>query len=261
MTKNTLGARLVHRVLAGGLPLAILGGTWELAARSGAFSPTILVPPEQVIKTFLLLIGTGELGEHLSASFLRVLTGFALGGTLGLAFGLALGLLPTFGRASGIVFHALRQVPVIAWAPLLLIVLGIGESFKIAIIAYAAFFPVALNTLDGVRDVPAPLRDVAAVFRFSQTALIRHVVLPGALPSILTGFRLALSRSWMMVVAAELYASSSGLGFMMSQAREMFQIDVIMVGIVLTGLIGFLLDQILRAIETRASPWRLSITA
>jgi len=243
------------RLFAVALPVALLIGGWELAVQSEAFSDAILVPPQRVFETFVELMKSGELGGHLRASLLRVLAGFSIGGAIGLIFGLLLGLLPGFERASGVIFHALRQVPVIAWAPLLLIVLGIGESFKIVVIAYAALFPVALNTLDGVRNVPAPLRDVATLFQFSRAALIRYVVLPGALPSILTGFRLALSRSWMMVVAAELFASSEGLGYMMNLAREMFQIDVIMVGIVLTGLIGFLFDQLLRVIEARFSPW------
>ena len=113
---------------------------------------------------------------------------------------------------------------------MLIIAFGIGETFKIIIIANAAFFPVALNTLDGVRNVPRQYRDVADIFQFGRWSLTRKVILPSALPFILTGFRLALSRCWMIVVAAELFGSSSGLGHMMDWARQMFRIDVVMMG-------------------------------
>ena len=104
--------------------------------------------------------------------------------------------------------------------------------------------------------MPAQFRDVAVLFRFSRLSLIRRVVLPAALPSILTGIRLALSRSWMIVVAAELFAASSGIGHMMDWARQMFRIDIVMVGVIVTGVIGFGLDRMLRTIERRFSAWR-----
>ena len=133
---------------------------------------------------------------------------------------------------------------------------GIGETFKVLIIANAAFFPVAMNTLDGVRNVPRQYRDVADIFQFGRWSLTRKVIVPSALPFILTGFRLALSRCWMIVVAAELFGSSSGLGHMMDWARQMFRIDIVMVGVIVTGVIGFGLDRMLRTIERRFSAWR-----
>jgi sulfonate transport system permease protein len=247
----------LQRLAAFASPLLLLV-IWEAAARAALFPATILVPPEQVFRTFLDLASDGELLDDLRASTTRVISGFLIGGGTGFVAGLLLGLYPAAERYLGLLFHALRQVPFIAWAPLLIIAFGIGETFKIVIIANAAFFPVALNTLDGVRNVPARFRDVAALFRFSRLSLIRKVVLPAALPSVLTGIRLALSRSWMIVVAAELFAASSGIGHMMDWARQMFQIDVVMVGVIVTGAIGFLLDQVLRSVEAHFSAWKSS---
>ena len=220
----------------------ILIGLWEAVAWSHAFPDNILIPPDEVLRTFIALVSDGELGDNLAASALRVVFGFSIGGTLGFSVGLAMGIYPALERYLGLFFTVVRQVPFIAWAPLMIVAFGIGETFKLIIIAYAAFFPVALSTLDGVRNVPRNLKDVATLFRFSRWALMRTLVLPAALPSILTGIRLALSRSWMIVVAAELFAASTGLGHM--------------VGVVVIGVVGFTLDQLLRWVESRFSGWQ-----
>ncbi|MDE1150258.1 MAG: ABC transporter permease [Azospirillaceae bacterium] len=259
MMALAVGASLRRRAAAAGWPLlaiALFLAAWEAVTRTGLFPPTILVPLEQVWQAFLDLSATGELQDNLWASASRVMTGFVLGGSTGLVVGVALGLSPRLERYIGLPLDIVRQVPFIAWGPMLILLLGIGEPFKIAIIANAAFFPVALNACDGVRNVSGAYRDVAALYQFSTWRTLRRIVLPASMPAILTGLRLALSRSWMMVVAAELFGADSGIGHMMNWAREMFQLDVVMVGIVLTGLIGFALDQVLRGIERRLSPWR-----
>jgi sulfonate transport system permease protein len=234
----------------------ILIGIWEAVALSHVFPSNILIPPQQVLRTFMDLLADGELGDNIAASALRVLFGFTIGGGLGFAAGLAMGIYPVLERYFGLFFTVVRQVPFIAWAPLMIVVFGIGETFKLVIVAYAAFFPVALSTLDGVRNVPRNLKDVAVLFRFNRLTLMRSLVLPAALPSILTGIRLALSRSWMIVVAAELFAASSGIGHMMDWARQMFQIDVVMVGVIVTGVVGLILDQLLRQVEAHFSSWK-----
>jgi sulfonate transport system permease protein len=234
----------------------ILIGVWEAVAQSHLFPANILIPPQQVLQTLIDLLADGELGENIAASAVRVLSGFGIGAGLGFAAGLAMGLYPALERYFGLLFTIVRQVPFIAWAPLMIVAFGIGETFKIVIIANAAFFPVALSTLDGVRNVPRHLKDVATLFRFDRWTLMRSLVLPAALPSILTGIRLALSRSWMIVVAAELFAASSGIGHMMDWARQMFQIDVVMVGVIVTGAVGFTLDQLLRLAEAHFTSWK-----
>jgi sulfonate transport system permease protein len=238
------------------MPPILLWAAWEAAILSGAFPATILIPPAQVFATLWSLIQDGELASDLGVTAGRVLSGFAIGGGTGLVVGVFLALVPAAERQLGGLFHAGRQVPFIALGPLFIVMFGIGEAFIIAMIAVAAFFPVALNTLDGIRGVPRRYRDVAMIYGFSRWSLIRRVVLPGALPAILTGLRLALARCWGIVVAAELFGSNAGIGHMMEWAREMFQIDVVMAGVVVTGVIGFLMDQGLRRIEARLVPWQ-----
>jgi sulfonate transport system permease protein len=236
-------------------PLLLLAA-WELVSELQLFPPEILVPPHQVFATFVELLQDGELTTDLWASAQRLALGFFAGSFLGLVFGLVLGLFPIAERFSGLVFHILRQVPTVALVPLFILLLGIQETFKIVMIGFAAFFPVALNTIDGIRDVPRPFREVAAVLRFDTWSMVRRVMLPGALPSIVTGLRLALSRSWMMLVAGELFASNAGIGHLMDWGRQLFQIDVVMVGVVITGIVGFALDGVLKSVERRFSLWK-----
>ena len=248
----------VKAILLAVLPPLLILSLWQGVCSTHLFSAAILVPPGRVWHSFVVLAQNGQLARNLEASGLRVLIGFSAGAASGLAFGALLGLFPLFERYVGMVFHMVRQIPSIAWVPLLMIVFGIQETFKIVLIAKAAFFPIALGTLDGVRNVPASYRDVARVFRFGRASLIRKLVLPAALPAIVTGLRLGLSRAWMMLVAAELFASSVGIGHMMDWGRQLFHIDIVMVGVVLVALIGFIFDRALRAAEAHFSRWRIA---
>ena len=232
-------------------PPAVVLCAWKGLCLLGLFPAAILVPPETVLSTFLELARSGEIQDALAASARRVLLGFAFGGAVGLTFGVAIGLSHRFESYVGWLFETVRQIPSIAWAPLLIMIFGIQETFKIVLIAKAAFFPVALNTFDGVRGVPRQYREVAEIYGLSYASLLRRVIFPAALPSIVTGLRLGLSRSWMVLVAAELFASSVGIGHMMDWGRQLFQIDIVMVGIVVIGLIGFALDKGLRYGESR----------
>jgi len=153
-------------------------------------------------------------------------------------------------------FLILWQVPVITFIPLMVLFLGIDEPFKIAVVAIAAFFPVALSTFDGIRGVPRAWFEVARVYRTRLPDLIRRILIPATVPAILTGLRVALTRAWIVLVAAELLAADSGIGQMMEMVRQLFQLDVVLAGVVVSGLIGFLLDRSARAIESRATRWR-----
>jgi len=229
---------------------------WSLATELEWCPPTVLVSPRQVWAAAIDLWASGELQTHLEASAARVIIGFIIGGGSGIAAGLLLGLFKPLERYCSLLFHILRQVPFITWGPMLIMILGVGEPFKILIIANAAFFPAALNAWDGVRNIPPSYHEIARILGFSRISLLRRLLLPHALSPILTGLRLALSRSWMIVVGAELFASSQGIGHMMDWAREMFQLDVVMVGVLVTGIIGFALDRLLRFAEARLSPWQ-----
>jgi sulfonate transport system permease protein len=236
-------------------PLLIIV-VWELLAVSRLFPAQILVPPYQTFLTFIELLEDGQIAADLKASGFRLALGYGGGSLLGLMFGIWVGLSPTAERYTGLVFQAFRQVPTIALVPLFILLFGIEEAFKVAMIAFASFFPVALNTIDGIHDVPAPYREVAAVFRFGNVSVIRRIILPAALPSIVTGLRLGLGRSWLILVAAEILASTVGIGHLINWGRQLFQIDVVLVGVVIAGVIGFFLDALLKSVETRLSHWR-----
>jgi sulfonate transport system permease protein len=229
---------------------------WQVLAMTHLFPEQILVPPYQVFLTLLDLWREGDLPEAFRASGFRLLFGYGIGSICGIVYGIWVGLFPTAESYTGLVFHALRQVPTIALVPLFILLFGIEETFKIMMIAFAAFFPVALNTIDGIRDVPAQYREVAAVFRFSHASIIRRIILPAVLPSLVTGLRLALSRSWLILVAAEILASTAGIGHLINWGRQLFQIDVVMVGVVVAGVIGFLLDSLLKSAETKLLRWK-----
>jgi sulfonate transport system permease protein len=140
--------------------------------------------------------------------------------------------------------------------PMLALLLGVGEVFKITIVAVSTFFPVAIATVDGVRAIPRGWLDVANIFRLPLPVTLYRILLPATVPAVLTGLRIALTRAWMMVVLAELLAADSGVGQMMEMGRQLFRIDTVLAGVVVSGLIGFLLDRGAKAIERRAMRWK-----
>jgi sulfonate transport system permease protein len=242
-------------LLAYASPILFLLLWWSVAAAQ-LFPPEILVPPAAVAAAFGELAASGELTMQLSATLYRLLLGFSGGVLAALVFGAAAGLSRTFSDYVDPLFTAIRTVPSIAFIPILILIFGIGETFKIIVVAKAAFFPVALATSEAVRGIPQRYLDVARVYQLPLPFRVRRVILPAVLPSVVTGLRLGLGRSWGVLVAAELVASENGIGQMMEFGRQMFRLDIVMVGVFLAGLIGFGLDRALRAIEIRLSRWK-----
>ncbi|AJR25009.1 MULTISPECIES: ABC transporter permease [Sphingobium] len=236
-------------------PVALLA-LWQVACLSGLFPPQVLVPPSVVAQALADMAASGELQRHVGDSLYRLLVGFAIGAGAGMVFGAALALSRLVEAVLSPLFLTLWQVPVIAFVPLMVMFLGIDEPFKIAVVAIAAFFPMALATFDGIRGVPRNWFDVAKVYRLSLLQLIRRILLPATVPAVLTGLRISLTRAWVVLVAAELLAADSGIGQMMEMGRQLFQIDVVLAGVVVSGLIGFLLDRGARWVESRATRWR-----
>lgn len=237
-------------------PPLLLIALWQAGASSGLVPPQILVPPLDVARTALDLWSSGELQRHLVASLSRLVSGYVLGAAAGLAFGAAIALSRLARDLFAPSFLALRQVPVLSFLPLLVLLLGIEEPFKVFIVATAAFFPVALAAFDGIRDVPRAWFEVARVYRTPLPQFIRRILVPAALPPVLSGLRIGLTRAWLVLVAAELLAADSGVGQMMEMGRQLFQLDVVLAGIVLSGLIGFTLDFAMRRLELRLTRWR-----
>jgi len=249
------GLRL-PRSLSGALPLLALLLLWQALAMSGLLPAQVLVPPLRVSDTLIAMLRSGELERHVGDSLWRLAAGFAIGASAGLALGIVAALSRWAEAALWPMFLTIWQVPVIAFVPLLVLFLGIDESFKIAIVAIAAFFPVALATFDGIRSLPPAWFEVARIYRTTLPDLIRRILIPATVPAVLTGLRVAVTRAWVVLVAAELLAADSGIGQMMEMGRQLFQIDVVMAGVVVSGLIGFLLDYGARAVERRATRWK-----
>ncbi|SNR85539.1 sulfonate transport system permease protein [Methylobacillus rhizosphaerae] len=229
---------------------------WWWVSRMEIFPTQLLVSPDAVLLAFLELLDSGELWEHLSVSLSRLGTGFLIGASSGLLFGILMALSRTIEDLFAPLFQALRQVPSIALIPIFILLFGIEEVFKVAIVVKAAFFTVALASYESTKGIPRHYFEVAQAYQLPARKLYTSVVIPAILLPVLTGFRIAFARSWTILVAAELLAADSGLGHMMQMGREMFRIDVVMVGVVLTGLIGFGIDRIFKWGEARLIPWR-----
>jgi sulfonate transport system permease protein len=248
--------------LARGLGLivpAVLLAAWSLASAKQWVAPQILPPPLSVVDTLLELLRSGELPLNLGISLGRVVAGFVLGGALGVALGVAMGLSRTVEDYLHPLFKAISQVPVLGWLPLAMMVLGIGEALKVAIIAHASLVPVALNTLKGIRGVSRNYIEVAQTFRFSRHQLLRKVVLPAAVPSIFVGIRYGITQAWLSLVTVELLASSEGLGFMIVWGRQLFQLDLVLAAILVVGGVGLCIDKTLALLEARLLRWRPSV--
>lgn len=215
---------------------------WWLTSALDIFPRQVLAPPGRVWKAFVDGLGSGELTAHISASLGRLGAGYVVGSALGAIFGTAMALSRNFEEYTSGLFHAIRQVPTVAFIPMMVLLLGVEETFKIVIVAKAAFYPVALAIYSGIKGVPARYLDVASVYRLSLLQRIRMLIFPATLPPVLTGLRLGLSRAWVALVAAELLVSDEGLGQMMEMGRQTFRLDIVLMGVVVIGTIGFLLD-------------------
>lgn len=237
------------------LPVAVLLA-WQLVAHREWVSLQVLPAPLTVLETFRDLLDSGELREHLQISLMRVLAGFAIGSAVGLALGLAMGLSRTAKEYLYPTFRIVMQIPSLGWLPFLMLLLGIGETLKIVLIAKAAMVPVAVNTYDGLRHSNTHHLEVARVLGLTTWQRLTRVVLPAAFPPIWNGVRLGLTHAWLALVAVELLASSEGLGFLIVYGRQLYQLDVVMAAVVTVGAVGLLIDKLLTLVERRLLRWR-----
>ena len=231
------------------LPFALLA-LWFTGAQQGWISPQVLPPPQFVWETLRDLATSGDLWLHVSTSFTRVGVGFVIGTSLGLLLGSAMGLSRSVEAYLLPTFNALVQIPVLAWLPFVLLLVGIGEPLKYILIAKAALVPVALNTLQGFRQTPAALREVGRVYGYSRRQQVLEIVLPHAVPTLFTGVRLGFTKAWLSLVVVELVASSEGLGYLIVYGRQLFQLDLVMAAVIVVGAIGYAIDRLLERLET-----------
>jgi sulfonate transport system permease protein len=231
---------------------------WQMASNLGYIKPLILPPPSQVAMTFWELLQSGAMARHVGISVLRVLEGFGIAALLGLGLGIAIGLSRTLDRMSDLIIQVVKPIPPIAWIPLAILWFGIGEESKVYIIFLGAFFPIIINTIDGIRQTDHKLVEVARILEVPRWKFVRQVVIPGAFPAIMTGLRVGLMVAWMCVVAAELIAASSGIGYLIMDARQLSQSDVVLVGMITIGVIGKVMDSLIKRLEQRLIGWKVS---
>ncbi|AGB84467.1 Putative aliphatic sulfonates transport permease protein ssuC [Serratia rubidaea] len=239
--------------------LAVLALWWAVTAL-GLIDPLFLPAPQQVLRQLITIAGPqgfmdATLWQHLGASLGRILLALLAAVLIGIPVGIAMGLNDTVRGILDPLIEIYRPVPPLAYLPLMVIWFGIGETSKILLIYLAIFAPVALSTVAGVRSVAQVRVRAARALGANRWQVLRFVVLPSALPEILTGIRIGLGVGWSTLVAAELIAATRGLGFMVQSAGEFLATDVVLAGIGVIAIIAFGLELGLRALQRRLTPW------
>ncbi|MCV0352122.1 MAG: ABC transporter permease [Nitratireductor sp.] len=252
------GGGFVHRSLGPVAPLVFLAilAVWELGSRSGFISPIALPAPSEAFGALVDLFQTGMLWKHLGASLYRLVVGWTLGSLLGIAVGLFIGLF-SLARAGLLpLVSALFPVPKIALLPLFIIWFGIGEGSKVATILFGTFFPTVIATYGGVDNVDRNLIRMGQSFGMSWLSIVRKIILPGAMPAILSGFRISASIAIVLLVAAEMIGAEFGVGAYILMAGALFALDQLIAGVALLSLIGLIIAWLIGKLEKRLLSWR-----
>src|SRR3954449_4070299 len=241
---------------SGWIALALVIALWQIAGSAGWVNALFLPAPSAIMVAIYKLALSGALWQHLSWSVMRIGSGWILGTAAGVVVGFAIGL-STLARGVGITFiSALFPIPKIALLPLLILWLGIGEEPKIATIALGVFFSTAISVYSGVDSVPRNLIRMAQSFNVPFRGIVRHVIWPGALPSILAGFRITASVALLLVVSAEMIGAEYGIGAFVLQAGNLMQTDQLLAGVVILSLFGLAIGRLINLLETRLLHWR-----
>jgi NitT/TauT family transport system permease protein len=232
---------------------------WTIATEGGFVEKKILPSPSDIAQQAVILVSQGYIGtplhKHVLASLGRTFVGFVVGALLAVPLGLALGYSERLNALVTPFLSALRPIPVIAYIPLVILWFGIGEFSKILLITLTSFLYITVNAAAGVRSVAPDLIRAAQSLGVNERQLFVHVILPESLPYIFAGLRIGAAVSWAVVVAAELVAAQSGVGYMIMDAATFFRIPVVYVGIILIGLIGFAIERVIATLEHRFVHW------
>ena len=251
-------SRLAPMLIGLGVTAAVIA-IWHIASTSGWVSPVFLPPPAAIVAAFGRLVQVGyvdsTLMQHVGASLGRVFSALFFSILIGVPAGLLIATSPIGRGVLDPIVEFLRPLPPLAYLPLVIIWFGIGETAKILVIALAMFPAITISTAAGVRSASKNQVNAARAFGASPLQLLRHVLLPGALPSILTGIRIALGAGWTTLVAAELVAAGRGLGYMIQSAAQFLVTDVVIAGILVISAIAFAFEALLRFVERRYVPW------
>jgi NitT/TauT family transport system permease protein len=241
---------------SGWIALVLVLALWQLAGSAALVNPLFLPPPSAIALAIWKLAISGALWQHVSVSVMRIGSGWILGTAAGVLAGFAIGL-SSIARGVGITFiSALFPIPKIALLPLLILWLGIGEEPKVATIALGVFFSTAISVYSGVDAVPRNLIRMAQSFNVPFISIVRLVIWPGALPSILAGFRISASVALLLVVSAEMIGAQFGIGAFVLQAGNLMQTDQLLAGVIILSLFGLAVGKLINLLETRLLHWR-----
>ncbi|HXZ07794.1 MAG TPA: ABC transporter permease subunit [Paraburkholderia sp.] len=236
-------------------PLAVLLA-WQIACWSGWVSTRIIPAPITIAETFWSMTVSGELERNLLVSLGRAASGLAIGVTIGVVAALIAGLSKAGEDAIDPPMQMMRTLPHLALVPLFILWFGIGEAPKIALVALGTAFPIYLNLYAGIRGVDPKVIEAMTTVGLTRTEMIWHIVLPGALPSALVGLRYAIGVAWLSLVVGEQVNASSGIGYLVMNAREFVRTDIIFVGLIVYSLLGLAADMLVRKLEAAALVWR-----
>lgn len=239
------------------LPIAFIA-LWFIATQQHWVNTRLIVPPLGVLTTGWQELQQPSFYEGVALSLWRDLSGFAIGALAGVALGTLIGVSRLADKLIGPTFHTLRQISLFAWLPLLSAILGTGDPAKILFIAFSTFYPVVLGTLEGVKGVSQAHAEVARVYRFTPWQTLRRLVWPAAAPQILGGLRLGLIYAWLATIGAEflLVNDGHGLGNIVFKGRNVFNVELILFGLIAIGLVGVVFNRIATTAEQRLLHWR-----
>lgn len=256
-TRRTRRAR--RTVPLGWIVPVVIVAAWHVAYSVGAINPILFSSPVEVVRTLWEALLDGTLLGHLGTSVGRWMLGFVIGGVLGLAAGAVVGLSRFFERLLDPTAQMLRTVPIMGLVPLFIVWFGLGEVPKIILIAFATFFQVYIQMFAGIRNIDRKLIEVGRMYELRRPEMLRRIIIPGALPSILQGVRLGLGMAWLALVIAELTGANSGVGYWMQMGREYMRVDIVLAALLIFAGVGKAVDSLVRLMERRFLAWRDNI--
>ncbi|MGN8645368.1 ABC transporter permease [Gracilibacillus sp. HCP3S3_G5_1] len=256
VTINKNNGSLFRTILMGSIIPVILVILWETLSRAGVVPSNQLPAPTTVLGKIGSMAQDGSLWGHIGITTYRVFAGFIVGTVAAILLGSLVGFYKKAEQLLDPMIQAFRSIPSLAWVPLFILWLSIGETSKITMIAVGVFFPVYLNIVSGILGVDRKLIEVGKMYGLNTFQLVKRIILPASLPSFLVGMRSGLGLGWMFVVAAELMGASQGLGFLLVLGQNMSQPDTILASIILFAIIGKLTDWLLKLVEIRSLHWQ-----
>jgi sulfonate transport system permease protein len=248
------GKHILRFLVAAAFPVVLIV-VWQILSDKNLINQSVFPGPRRIAQGFWQLVVKGAYLQHVLASVSRVAQGFVLGSCAGFVVGTVAALSPWINQSLVAFIGIFRPIPAIAYIPLLILWLGIGEESKVAVIIVGAFWPMLLNTIHGIKSADPKLMELGRAFEKNYGQTLLKIVLPSAIPSIFTGLRLGIGSAWTCVVTAEMIAASKGIGFLISFGRELSQPNIMFVGIASIGMIGLLIDTAVLRLQRKVIYW------